>query len=72
MIADRLAEHPDHDVVAMNGFSRLTGEIGALVCLTCKELLGPLPVCGQPTKMKRPCRAPIRVDLGHEACRIHA
>ena len=64
-------EHADHDTLAMVGWSTIGGDRAELVCLTCRVLLEPLPLCGQPTKRYRPCRKPIRTYLGETMCRTH-
>lgn len=71
MSDEQFAEHAAHDMIAMNGFSQKRGEVAVLLCLPCTAWIRELPVCGKPTKMGRPCRAPIRIDLGHETCRVH-
>jgi hypothetical protein len=45
--------------------------VGRLVCLTCEAIVRPLRVCGEPTKAGKPCRVPIREDLGYTACWSH-
>ena len=34
-------------------------------------IVGPLRVCGEATKAGRPCRVPIREDLGYTRCWSH-
>lgn len=63
--------HDDHEVAALAGYGPASGSVARLVCLTCEQVLRSLPVCGKPTKQHRPCRAPIRVDLGYSACQAH-
>ena len=45
--------------------------VGRLVCLDCDVVLGPLRICGQLTRAGRPCRTPIREDLGYRECWSH-
>jgi len=67
-----IAAHAGHALAAMSG--RVHPEralVGRLVCATCDVVVGPLVVCGEPTKAGRPCRTPIRDDLGHDRCWSH-
>ena len=65
------APHAGHALAAMSG--RLLGGplVGRLVCATCDVVVGPLVVCGARTKAGRPCRTPIRADLGYIECWSH-
>jgi hypothetical protein len=67
-------DHDGHELVAASGRrTSLPGVplIGYLVCVTCPAIVGPLPVCGEPTLKGRPCRTPIRTDLGYTSCWSH-
>jgi hypothetical protein len=66
--------HAGHERVATSGRrTSLPGApmIGYLVCVDCTAIVGPLPVCGQPTLRGHPCRTPIRTDLGYRSCWSH-
>jgi hypothetical protein len=45
--------------------------IGWLACVDCAAIVGPLPVCGARTKKGRPCRTPIRTELGYSSSWSH-
>jgi len=66
--------HDGHELVAMSG-RRVSLEgaplTGYLVCIDCSAIVGPLPICGEPTLKGRPCRTPIRTDLGYSSCWSH-
>ena len=67
-----IAAHEGHELAGMTG--RVHPEramVGRLVCLTCEAILRPLRLCGEPTKAGRPCRVPIRDDLGYAECWSH-
>jgi hypothetical protein len=67
-------EHDGHEDVAMSGRRvSLDGAplVGFLVCVACPAIVGPLPVCGDRTLKGRPCRTPIRTDLGYTSCWSH-
>lgn len=63
-------DHDGHDLAGLR-IVRQAGPIGRLVCLDCDVVLGPLALCGQPTKKGRPCTVAVRADLGHVACWSH-
>ena len=63
--------HDGHDVVNLTAHRREGGPVGRRVCLTCESLVGPLVLCGQPTRAGRPCRVPVRQDLGRHRCWSH-
>jgi hypothetical protein len=71
MTAPRPEPHAGHDVA--NLISRRAGgtSVGRRVCLDCEAILGPLVRCGRPTTQGRPCRVPVRIDLGYTTCRSH-
>lgn len=64
-------QHAGHDVASLTAARREGGPVGRRVCLTCDAVLGPLVLCGRPTKQSRPCRVPVRTDLGHDRCWSH-
>jgi hypothetical protein len=63
--------HAGHDVANLT--SRRAGgtAVGRRVCLDCEEIIGPLVLCGERTKHGRPCRVPVRTDLGYATCSSH-
>ena len=64
--------HTHHDLAALTGRRHPERTmVGRLVCLDCDVVFGPLRVCGQPTRAGRPCRTPIREDLGYAECWSH-
>src|SRR4051812_11947115 len=63
--------HADHDVAHLTSVRRPGGPVGRRVCLDCDVILGPLALCGQPTKRGHPCSTPVRTDLGHTVCWSH-
>ena len=67
-----IAGHAGHALAAMSG--RVHPEralVGRLVCATCDVVVGRLVICGAHTKAGRPCRTPIRDDLGFTECWSH-
>ena len=64
--------HACHDVAALTSERHRGGPVGRRVCLDCDIVVGVLTLCGRPTKRGRPCRVPVRPDLGHTSCRSHA
>jgi len=66
-----VSEHDGHDVANLTTRQVDNGAVGRRVCLTCDLVLGPLALCNQPTKKGRPCRVPVRTDLGHTVCWSH-
>jgi hypothetical protein len=69
-VSDR-DEHSGHDLVNLKARRRTGDVIGRRACLTCDLILGPLVLCGRPTKLGRPCRVAVRIDLGHTRCWSH-
>jgi hypothetical protein len=64
--------HAGHQLAGLTG--RIHPErtvVGRLVCLTCEAIIRPLRLCGEMTKAGKPCRVPIREDLGYESCWSH-
>ena len=67
----RPESHDGHEIIAASG-RRQNGEmVGWLACVDCQAILQPVPICGQPTLKGRPCRTPIRTDLGYDRCWSH-
>jgi hypothetical protein len=66
-----MIEHDGHELVAATGRGGSGQAVGWLVCGTCVAIVQPLPICGRPTKLGRPCRVPIRLDLGYRSCWSH-
>jgi hypothetical protein len=64
--------HAGHDVASLTSARREGGPVGRRVCLDCDRILGPVVLCGQPTKRGYPCRVPVRTDLGFERCWSHS
>jgi hypothetical protein len=64
-------DHDGHDVANLTSGGHPGGPVGRRVCLTCDRVLAPLVLCGQQTKRGRPCRVPVRADLGHTTCWSH-
>ena len=64
--------HAGHDVANLTSERHTGGPAGRRICLTCDIVLEALVLCGQATKRGRPCRVPVRTDLGHTTCRAHA
>ena len=63
--------HGGHDVANLTS-RRTDGQaIGRRVCLDCEAVLGTLVLCNRRTKKGRPCRVPVRTDLGHTTCWSH-
>ena len=64
--------HAGHQLAALTG-RRHPGRtmVSYLACVDCAVLVRPLRVCGQPTRAGRPCRTPIREDLGYAECWSH-
>jgi hypothetical protein len=61
----------EYEVIAISG-RRASGElIRCLACVDCGEILAVLPICGTPTLKRKPCRTPIRMDLGYRSCWTH-
>ena len=65
------APHVGHDVANLTARHGGKEAVGRRVCLDCDVILGPLVVCNRPTKNGRPCRVPVRTDLGHTTCWSH-
>jgi hypothetical protein len=63
--------HGGHDVANLTSRRPDGAAIGRRVCLDCDTVLGPLALCNRPTKQGRPCRGPVRPDLGHTVCWSH-
>jgi len=63
-------EHAHHDVANLTSQHGGTG-VGRRVCLTCEAVVGELVLCNRPTKKGRPCRVPVRPDLGYSVCTMH-
>jgi hypothetical protein len=60
------------ELVAVSG-RRRSGDVAAwLLCVEHVAIVQALPVCGAPTRFGRPCRTPVRVDLGHAGCFNHS
>lgn len=69
---DRIvASHDGHEIIAASGRRRNGEMVGWLTCADCQVILQPVPICGQPTLKGRPCRSPIRTDLGYDRCWSH-
>jgi hypothetical protein len=66
-----MTSHQGHVVANLTSLSHTGGPVGRRVCLGCDVVLGALVLCNQPTKKGRPCRAPVRTDLGHTVCWSH-
>ena len=69
-----MTTHADHEIISVSGRRpKLAGVPFAayLFCVDCTDVLRLLPVCGAPTLKGRPCRTPIRVDLGYQVCWSH-
>jgi hypothetical protein len=64
-------EHSGHELVNLKARRRTGDVVDRRACLTCDVVLGPLVLCGQPTKLGRPCRVAVRTDLGHKRGRSH-
>ena len=64
-------DHEGHETVALTGRRRSGRWIGFLFCVGCAEVVMALPICGASTLKSRPCRTPIRVDLGYTSCWSH-
>jgi hypothetical protein len=62
--------HEGHDLAHLTS-RRGEMAIGRVVCLDCETVVGPLVLCNEPTKGGRPCRVPVRVDLGFDRCWSH-
>ena len=60
--------HAGHDVANLASERHAGGPVGRRVCLTCDVVLEALVLCGRATKRGRPCRLPVRTDLGHTSC----
>ncbi len=65
------APHAGHELVNLTAQRRPGGPVGRRVCLSCDIVVGPLVACGTLTRAGRPCRVPIRDDLGYAACWSH-
>jgi hypothetical protein len=63
--------HADHDLANLTSRRADGTAIGRRICLDCDVILGPLALCNRPTKKGRPCRVPVRTDLGHATCWSH-
>jgi hypothetical protein len=63
--------HAGHDVASLTSGRREGGPVGRRVCLTCELVLGPMALCGRPTKRGFLCRVAVRTDLGHTTCWSH-
>jgi hypothetical protein len=63
--------HAGHDVASLSSARREGGPVGRRVCLDCDQVIGPLALCGEPTKRGYPCRVPVRTDLGFGRCWSH-
>ena len=63
--------HDGHDVADLTSRRADGAALGRRGCLDCEAVLGPLALCNQPTKKGRPCRLPVRPDLGHTVCWSH-
>jgi hypothetical protein len=63
--------HTDHELIAATGRRQSGSVVGWLICVECAMIVQPLPICGAPTRKGRPCRVPIRMDLGYTACWSH-
>jgi len=63
--------HDGHDVANLTSRRADGAAIGRRVCLDCEAVIGPLVLCNRPTKKGRPCRVPVRTDLGHSVCWSH-
>jgi hypothetical protein len=66
-----MTDHEGHEMVALTGHRPSGSMVGYLFCTECSLLVMPIPVCGAPTLKGRPCRTPIRVDLGYRSCWSH-
>jgi len=64
-------DHVGHDIANLSSLSHPGGPVGRRVCLTCEVVLGPLVLCGRRTRAGKPCRVPIRTDLGYTSCWSH-
>ena len=64
-------QHAGHDVANLTARRPDADVIGRRTCLTCDVIIGPLVLCGRPTKTGRPCRVSVRSDLGHTTCWSH-
>jgi hypothetical protein len=64
-------EHRGHDLVNLKARRRTGDVIGRRACLTCDLILGPLVLCGRPTKLGWPRQVTVRIDFGHTRCRSH-
>lgn len=62
--------HERHDVANLTTV-RPDGGVGRRVCLDCERVLGPLKLCESKTRRGKPCRVPVRTDLGHRVCWSH-
>lgn len=66
-----VSDHHGHDIANLSSRRGESEAVGRRVCLDCDVVLGPLVLCGQSTKKRRPCRVAVRIDLGHTACWSH-
>jgi len=66
-----MTDHKNHEIVAASGRRRSCELIGWLTCVDCQVIVQPVPICGHPTLKGRPCRTPIRTDLGFDRCWSH-
>ena len=60
--------HAGHRLANLTAHHRPGGAVGRRVCLDCDVVLGPLALCGELTRSGRPCRVPVRTDLGYTRC----
>jgi hypothetical protein len=63
--------HAGHDIANLTSERHEGGPVGRRVCVDCDVVLEALALCGRATKRGRPCRVPVRTDLGHTSCRAH-
>jgi hypothetical protein len=64
-------DHAGHAVANLTG-ARDDAVVGRVVCLDCDIIVERLMLCNEPTLKGRPCRVPVRVDLGYASCRVHS
>jgi len=63
--------HAGHELVNLTAHRQPGGAVGRRVCLDCDAVIGPLVLCGAPTRAGEPCRVTVRTDLGYTRCWSH-